>query len=191
MVNMIQGPIPGQSLTDEPRNSPWEKPSEMSTVEEVVKHYVNTFADQDVMDDIAVAFELGADLQTFTKTVVTMGAMKGLHTVEAGMLAGPTVASFIKIAMQSYGIETPEKPISMKEAISAKEKARLNQLLDRAVSDAYADGDDSTDPGIALIEEMAEMDSPEAETTEPEMEVTEEAPTPDTGMGLMSRGDTV
>ena len=198
MVNMIQGPIPGQSLTDEPKNAPWENPSEMNTVEEVVKHYVTTFADQDVMDDVAVAFELGADLRTFTNTVVTMGAMKGLHTVETGMLAGPTLASFIKIAMQSYGIETPETPISMKEDISAKERSRLKTLLDRAVSDAYADGNDSSDPGVALIEELSNMDNQEGPMdssdegpTDLQVETTEETPKPDVGKGLMSRGDTV
>ena len=34
MVNLMQGPIPGQSLTDAPKNSPWEKPSELNKIAE-------------------------------------------------------------------------------------------------------------------------------------------------------------
>lgn len=194
MADLLQGPIPGQSLTEEPRNAPWERPSEMNTVEEAVRHYVGVLADQDVLDDVAVAFELGADLQTLTKTLVGVGAMKGLHTVETGMLAGPVVASFIKVAMDSYGIETPEKPISMKDALTAKEKSRMDKLLDQAVQSAYSDGADETDPGVAFLKDMVDPEAtledssmeevPMDETTpveEPEM------PVPEKGMGLMSR----
>ena len=34
MATPFDAPIPGQSLTDEPGNAPWEKPAQYDTVEE-------------------------------------------------------------------------------------------------------------------------------------------------------------
>ena len=97
MADLIQAPIPGQSLTGTPKNVPWEKPSELNEVKEVINHYVEKLADQDTMDDIAILFELGADLKTVTEGLWLTGSMSGLHTVETGMLAGPVISSFIRV----------------------------------------------------------------------------------------------
>lgn len=202
MVNMLQGPVPGQSLTDTPRNAPWERPSEFDTVEDAVKFHVNKLADPDVMDDIAVAFELGADLKTMAEMIVTMGSMKGLHTVEVGMLAGPVVASFIKMAMHSVGIDTPETPVSFEEQATEKERTRMQLLIDDAVEKGIAEGKDDSDPGLALLQELSDggstpeepddmmMDAPAAPEEEPQIEqaAPEEMPQ---GAGLMARRGTV
>ena len=201
MANFLEGPVPGQSLTDTPSNAPWERPSEFDTVEDAVKFHVNKLADPDVMDDIAVAFELGADLKTMSEMIVTMGSMKGLHTVEVGMLAGPVVASFIKMAMHSMGIETPETPVSFEEAATEKEKARLQLLIDDAVEKGIAAGKGEEDPGLALLQELSSeepemMSEPVAEEAsqveEPQEVQEEEAPVEmPQGAGLMARRGTV
>jgi hypothetical protein len=191
MANLFQAPVPGQSLTDTPRNAPWERPAEIDTVEDVVKYYINKLADQETLDDVAVTFKLGADLRTLTQTIMTTGSMKGLHTVETGMLAGPVVASFIKMAMEEYGIETPETPVSFEEAITAKEKARIQRLTEAAVDEALKSGADESDSGVSLLKEIAAADkSEDIESTATPMEDTEkeQAPMPAKGAGLMSRG---
>ena len=192
MVNLIQAPVPGQSLTDTPRNSPWERPAEFDTVEDVVKLYIKKLADQEVLDDIAVTFELGADLKTLTETIMLTGSMKGVHTVETGMLAGPVVASFIKMAMQEYGIDTPETPVSFEEAATEKEKARVMRLTEAAIEKSRKGGSDESDPGVQLLQEMTGSDTTEAPVSEeaPMEPEQEEMPMPAQGSGLMSRGGT-
>lgn len=192
MVNLIQAPVPGQSLTDTPRNSPWERPAEFDTVEDVVKLYIKKLADQEVLDDIAVTFELGADLKTLTETIMLTGSMKGVHTVETGMLAGPVIASFIKMAMQEYGIDTPETPVSFEEAATEKEKARVMRLTEAAIEKSRKGGSDESDPGVQLLQEMTGSDTTEAPVSEeaPMEPEQEEMPMPAQGSGLMSRGGT-
>ena len=192
MVNLIQAPVPGQSLTDTPRNSPWERPAEFDTVEDVVKLYIKKLADQEVLDDIAVTFELGADLKTLTETIMLTGSMKGVHTVETGMLAGPVIASFIKMAMQEYGIDTPETPVSFEEAATEKEKARVMRLTEAAIEKSRKGGSDESDPGVQLLQEMTGSDTTEAPISEeaPMEPEQEEMPMPAQGSGLMSRGGT-
>jgi len=162
MVDVFSRPIPGQSLTATPKNAPWERPPELVETGDAVKYYINKLADEDVMDDLAVTFEMGADLKTVVETLMTMGSMKGLHTVEVGMLAGPIVASFVKAAMSTYGIKVKETATDPKK-----------------------------DAGSELIEELSTVDATDVsqDDTEPQQEQepmveAEAAPT-----GLMAKGE--
>ena len=187
MAELIQGPIPGQSLTDLPKNAPWEKPSEIAEVGDVVKHYVERLADDDIMDDLTVVFKLGGDLKTITETIMMTGSMNGVHTVEAGMLAGPIVAKFIKIAMECYGIDAPEESVSSEEKSEAKEFARVMALVNQA---REQEGSTEGDPGMELLSDMGSaIESMPDVSAEEEMPMEEKMPMgSDTGKGLMSRG---
>jgi len=184
MADLIQAPIPGQSLTGTPKNVPWEKPSELNEVKEVVNHYVEKLADQDTMDDIAILFELGADLKTVTEGLWLTGSMSGLHTVETGMLAGPVIASFIRVAMKSYGIDAPEESVSPNERAKEREMRRLEALIGKMLEDADREGGD---PGVELIEEIGQAVGGEAPVEEESMEM-EQPETMNEPTGLMSRG---
>ena len=189
MVDLLQAPIPGQSLTDLPKNSPWEKPSDLTEVKDVVSHYVERLADDEVLDDLVVVFELGGDLKMVTETMVTAGAMKGLHTVEAGMLAGPVIASFIKAVMTTYGIDAKETAVDPTEAAKDRQFKRLMMLVNAAREKGKSA--EAGDPGIFLLEEMSGVaegeDMGTAEEVEP-MEETPIAPAGSGGSGLMARG---
>ena len=195
MTNLIQAPVPGQSLTDSPRNSPWERPSELSEVKDVVSYYIERLADDDIMDDMSVLFDLGADLETVTETLQMTGAMKGVHTAEAGMLAGPIVASFLKTALATYGIDAPERNVSDEKRMEDKEHGRISKLINAALEKSK-----QGDPGGELLAEMAEVEEytpemmpmeeemPMAQEEEPMVEEPIEA-TAEQGNGIMSRGN--
>ena len=186
MVDVFSRPIPGQSLTATPKNAPWERPPELVETGDAVKYYIDKLADEDVMDDLAITFEMGADLRTVVETLMTMGSMKGLHTVEVGMLAGPIVASFVKAAMSTYGIEVKETAVDPKEARKAKNVERMKILMKK-----YIETKPEQDAGSELIEELSEVDATAVEqgATEPQQEQepmmeAEAAPT-----GLMAKGE--
>ena len=184
MADLIQAPIPGQSLTGTPKNVPWEKPSELNEVKEVVNHYVEKLADQDTMDDIAILFELGADLKTVTEGLWLTGSMSGLHTVETGMLAGPVISSFIRVAMKSYGLDAPEESVSPNERAKEREMRRLEALIGKMLEDTDREGGD---PGVELIEEIGQAVGGEAPVEEESIEM-EQPETMNEPTGLMSRG---
>ena len=156
----MQGPIPGQSLTDLPKHSPWEKPSELNEVSDVVRHYVDRLADDEVMDDLSVVFELGGDLKTITETLMMTGSMNGVHTVETGMLAGPIIASFIHAAMKSYGIDAPETNVDPEQRSEKREYARVIALVNKALED---EDQGSDDPGVALLQDIVAANPQEEE----------------------------
>ena len=192
MTNLIQAAVPGQSLTDSPKNPPWERPAEMSSLEDVVTHYVTRLADESVMDDMAMVFKLGADLETVVETIHTAGAMKGMHTVEAGMLAGPVIASFLKSMLATYDIDAPERSVDPDTQMEEREHMRISTLLDSAMAQAKEE-----DAGTELLQEMSDV-APQVEGEQeapmPEMPVEQEEgtmamdePMTDQGNGIMSR----
>ena len=87
-------PIPGQSLTDEPKNNPWETPPEMDTIEEVTKYYINSLANQEVLDDLAAMCQVGSPLKPIVQSITTSGQMRGLHTVDNSLLVAPIIHEF-------------------------------------------------------------------------------------------------
>ena len=62
-------PIPGQSLTGEPKNNPWEQPAEMSSVEDVTMFYIESMANQDVIDELAAVCQAGLSLKPIVNTI--------------------------------------------------------------------------------------------------------------------------
>lgn len=182
MVDLMVAAIPGQSLTDTPKNSPWERPPEMVKVPEIVDYYISSLADNEKMEDLAVLFEIGGDLRGIVKTITSTGAMKGLHTVEAGILAAPVIASFIKAAMSEYGIEVRETSFDAEKAQTMKEKERLKTLVMAAMEkEAQQEG-----PTSGILQEIRENIEPEAE--EPMEEAPLQEQPQEQSKGIMSRG---
>lgn len=186
-MNMLEAPIPGQSLTELPRNAPYERPAEYDTVEDTLSYYMKKVVEEETIDDIAVLFQVGMDLRSFCKTLVMTGAMNGLHTVETGMLAAPMLGTFLKSVLLDYGIEAKETATDPAAESAEREKQRVSLLIQQAVAEALEDDAAEDDTGVALLQDIeAAMDeAPQNNPVIDEDEVAaEEEPS---GNGLMSR----
>ena len=177
-------PIPGQSLTSEPGNVPWEQPPQMADIEEVTKFYINRLANQEVLDDFGALCSAGVPLAPIVESIYQQGITRGLHTVDAGMLVAPVIHTFLKQALQSMGITVKDTNADPKKKAEEKEKQRFLLLANKYLLE---EGDDSEDPGKAMIRELVDQDEgmEEEETMEDmaPVETVEEEPT-----GLMARG---
>ena len=179
MADLFQAPIPGQS--------PWENPSEMNTVEEVVTHYIEKLNRDEVIDDLALIFELGGSLQEITETMMIMGTMNGLHTVDAQMLAGPMVGAYIKAIMSEQGIEVKETDIDENKIRTEKQKKRLDAIYVDAIQKSLKNGDDEGTEMLRQMQDANMDDEPMAEEPMLEEEIIEE-PMVEQPAGLMARG---
>ena len=174
MTSPFARPIPGQSLTDEPRNNPWENPAEMSDIEEVTKYYINRLADQDVIDDLSAVMEAGVPLKPVVETITSAGTMRGLHSIDSAMLVGPIIHQFLKSAMETQGVSVRDTGRNYEKESAEKEMMRVQLLTAKYLSE---NPDDGMDEGKKVLSEMAEAGEPEEEVTP------EEKP-----MGLMAKG---
>lgn len=167
-------PVPGESLTDEPKNNPWETPPEMDTIEEVTKYYINSLANQEVLDDLAAMCQVGSPLKPIVQSITTSGQMRGLHTVDNSLLVAPIIHEFLKQAIESMGVEVDDDGTDPQAEAEAAEMRRFQVLAEKYLNE----DPDAADPGKQLLQEIVD----EAEEAEAE-ETPEEKP-----QGLMAKG---
>tara|TARA_R110002074_G_scaffold173299_5_gene336015 strand:+ start:1087 stop:1641 length:555 start_codon:yes stop_codon:yes gene_type:complete len=183
---MFNAPIPGQSLTTEPRNNPWEQPAQMSNMNDVTKYYIERLADEDVIDDFGAMVQAGVPLAPLVESLYMQGVMRGLHTIDAGMLVAPIIHTFLKAAITELGIDVRDEGGDPQKRAEEKEMDRFMLLASKYLTE---EGDDASDPGKAMLseivnEEGTDMDMEESPMEEEPMEeeMTQEAPS-----GLMAR----
>lgn len=186
---LLSGPIPGQSLTDTPKNYPWERPPQMADYEEVTKFYINKLADQDALDDLAVLFDNGMPIAPFVEAMTTMGVSEGMHSIDVSLIVGPVIHAFLKAAMTQYGIDAKDDVYDPDKDNTEREKKRLQTAVRLALAEAKReDRTAESDTGVALLEEVDRSISDEdmpAEEPAPEVGMKSETPAP--RMGLMAR----
>lgn len=185
MSSFLEAPVPGQSLTDQPKNWPWENPPEMADPEEATRYYINKLADEDVMDDLSVVLGGGMPVAPFVKTLLTTGVMNGRHSVDVSIIIAPVIHAFIKAAMTSYGIEVRDAITSPEEELKEREKQRLMTALELAMADADKKPDD---PGIALLQEVqTTLNEEDVEATTEDAEMDMGSSEPAEPKGLMAK----
>tara|TARA_R110000782_G_scaffold3228_2_gene11921 strand:+ start:14265 stop:14816 length:552 start_codon:yes stop_codon:yes gene_type:complete len=98
--------IPGQSLTAEPKNAPYENPPQMTEPEEVVFFHLERLAKR--TDDLLDAMELGLDVVTLTEGILRGAVMEGRHSVDVSLIIAPIIHEFIKSSADRAGIDYDE-----------------------------------------------------------------------------------
>ena len=182
MPDQFAQPIPGQSLTDIPRNSPWERPPEMVEPDKITEYYIKKLSDDELLQDLSLVFELGGDLRSTTEAMLLIGTQQGLHTVEAGLVVAETVGTYIKLLMNDMGVTPKETNRDLTKESTDRENKRIQLLIKDAI-----ESDDGTSSGV--LEEMQGAAEPDMEMPEPQEDVmAEEVKTEVEPMGLMSRG---
>jgi hypothetical protein len=101
-------PIPGQSLTTEPKNFPWERPPEIVDPELALQFTLAKLNNPDFLENAVGILEDGLDLVTLVEGLLRMQVMEGIHTIEISMLIAPVVHEFIKTAADAAGIDYDE-----------------------------------------------------------------------------------
>lgn len=170
----LQGPIPGQSLTMEPGNSPWEQPPLYADTQQVLAFYLEKFQDEDVMDDALFAFSQGFPISTFVESMTTVGVMEGYHTVDASVLVAPVLHEYLLSIAKAAGIDVVENEGPTKEEKKREtQKKRLIILLQKEFGE---DLDDQTSEGLNPLEEEPTMPPPSTDMEEEPLTPVSEAP---------------
>jgi hypothetical protein len=95
LTPLMDGPIPGQSLTTEIGARPWQQPAKFSTVEDTLEHYATKITDPKINDSLLDALEMGTSVASIAEIVVQSGAMEGIHTIDVSILVLPVIMELI------------------------------------------------------------------------------------------------
>lgn len=123
---MFRAPIPGQSLTVEPKNFPWERPPEITDPEEAIQMHITRLSDPDTLQALLDTVEFnGVDAHTITKGILRGAVSNGIHSIDTALLAAPVVHEFIKKAAHTAGL-TVEDGFEDMEAKKRDQQFRIN-----------------------------------------------------------------
>ena len=169
----FERPIPGQSLTTEPKNAPYERPPEIVDPVEALNVHIENLLKPGAMEDALYFLEYGVDLVTLVQGILRRAVMEGIHSIDVSLIIAPVIHEYIKGFADADGLnykegwetEEEEKALSYRRD-AERAKKLMNKLRE--------------EEGQAIPTTMKEM------TEEPEMEpeVEEEEPAK---TGLMAR----
>lgn len=168
----LSTPIPGQSLTAEPKNAPYENPPEIVDPEEALQVHLTRLNEPKRMQAAMDFLEIGVDIQTLTEGILRNAVMNGIHSVDASLVIAPVIHEYIKLTAE-------ELDIDYKEGFEEDEESEKKRMYEIASVRAKK----TLEKMDMLPEDTVEEDE-EVEEPMIEEEMTQEKP-----KGLMSRGD--
>lgn len=164
----LKAPVPGMSLTAEPKGRPWRNPAEAVSVDDAMALYAPIFKDKKATKMMLQQIENGIPLTTIADLLITANAMEGRHSLDVGILIAPvlveTMISFAEMAEIDYVIGTEPKE-------SPEERT---ELVNRAMK------------SVREVEESEEGTMPVEEEAMPSETIEEEMPA-EQPKGLMAR----
>lgn len=204
VVSILKGPVPGQSLASgKPGERSWERPPQLNSVEETLSFYMNRLSKQEIIDDFMIVLESGIAIKPLVESLYMASVMRGIHSLDVGLLVAPALMEFFAAVADSYGVEYKFSNRNVKKEMEDKERARMSLLISSAIQKAKEEG--TADAGTQVLEQMAaylETDMTREETEEAVAE--EQPPEPvdfqdatmeqppaepqEQGQGLMARG---
>ena len=104
-LSIFDGPIPGQSLTDEPGNYPWEKPPVHADPMDALEMYMKKLGNEDVIDNVIDMLDVGVPVNTVASAMLTMGFAEGEHSVDTKFILMPFIAAHIKSIADVVGVD--------------------------------------------------------------------------------------
>ena len=193
---MFNAPIPGQSLTSEPKNYPWENPPRMVDPEEALLFHLEKLEDKKAIESLAGLMALGVDILDLTEGILRAGVADGQHSIDVSLIIAPVIHEYIKGIGDAAGIDYKEGLVDEDEEELSLSTVSVN-LREQEARKILQDIKDKRDPDLSELEEPEEGmeedmsdDMPEEEpeamqAPEPQMETQE--PQEEKPMGLMAR----
>lgn len=163
-MSMLRRPIPGQSLTAEPKSLPYERPPEVSDPEQALQIHLAKLNEPKRMDAILTLLENDIDLVTVVEGITRNGVANGIHSVDVSLIISPVIHEFIKTTADAIGIEYDE-------GFEKDDEEFKSYVIDATARKRVEKMSGETKTVAAEVEEIRE-----------EPEVVEEAP-----RGLMAR----
>ena len=155
----------------------------MSDVNEVATYYLERLDNDEVLQDFGAMIEAGVSLVPIVETTYLQGVMRGLHSLDAGIVVAPVIHAYLKASLEDLGITVKDTNIDPQKKAEDAEMQRFlmiaNTMLDK-------EGTDTPDEGQQMVESMIETQ--EGEPVEEDMPQEEEVTQEQKPMGLMAKG---
>ena len=165
-------PVPGESLTIEPKSIEYERPPQTVDVKEALPIHLDNLNRPEGMRDIVFFMQNDVPLKTMVEGLLRSAVLEGIHSVDISLMIAPVVHEYIKGELDALGV-TYDEGI---DDSSQQELVQDRRAFDMAMSKFQEERDDEPDI-MSLEDTVVPPSSPIME----EEEVVEEP------QGLMAR----
>lgn len=97
----LDAPIPGEGLTHELGDRPWQKPAQLTNVDDVMPFYRDKIMDKEFIPQLLQVIELGVPLTTIANAMQSAAVMEGVHSIDVGILMLPIIVELLKYIAES------------------------------------------------------------------------------------------
>ena len=119
-------PIPGQSLTDEPGNYPWEHPPQYPSMEEATEFLWDKMTEPEIAEQIIAMLDAGVPVETLARTALFGGFLNGKFTPDVAFtIVEPVIKMIATIGITA---NVPNIRISQDDVTNKKEIRSAVQL---------------------------------------------------------------
>ncbi len=108
LMKITDRPIPGQSLTAEPRSQAFERPPEITDPMEAIDVHLDNLSTKDAIGDLISFVELGVDLVTLVQGILRSAVMGGIHSIDVSLIIAPVIHEHIKGVLDASGVKYEE-----------------------------------------------------------------------------------
>ena len=129
-VNPFNAPIPGQGLTDEPGNYPWEHSPQFTRIEDAADFIYERLNNPTQLKRLLTMMRVGVPIEALVKVITFSGFLEGKFTVDVARLLEPIVA--MQIMSKAQVAEIPAK-INLKDTEDTefyKDMAKVKKSID-------------------------------------------------------------
>lgn len=126
---LFERPIPGQSLTAEPKGRPYERPPEISDPEEALRLHLTRLNDVDRLDAAMLLIQKGVDVRTLTEGLLRSAVAEGIHSIDVSLIIAPNVHEFISDVADEVGLDYKTGFEKDEQEEDSREMSLVNRIL--------------------------------------------------------------
>lgn len=112
--DIFDRPIPGQSLTDEPKNYPWEHPAQFSDLREARDRIFEGLTQEESVQQLYTMLRSNVPVEAIVRTVLFAGFTEGKFSVDSAILLAPVV--LMQVVSIAKAMKLEKFQILMEEA---------------------------------------------------------------------------
>ena len=166
-INFYDRPVPGESLTVEPKSRPYERPPEMSDMSDVLGYYLDVMYSKEFIDNIVQLLDVKCPVEVIVNAITMQNVIEGRHSVHTRLLISPILHEYLKLLATQADIEYVDN-LDTRDMSVENRKQQNSRVAKRIESELLQikEGSKEDDGGVELMRQTAKMLATDQATTE-------------------------
>ena len=133
MSIVLSAPIPGQSLTKEPKNQRFERPADTASPLVALDMHIDNITRPEALKDAFYFLESGLSLVGLVEGILRSAVMGGRHSLDVSLIIAPVLHEYIK-GCKTYAHLPPHEELSLYHPKTIEKQTQQNMFYNQNFS---------------------------------------------------------